>query len=56
MKEHSSDYRKVLDAEKQTVQHSSNPVWQDQQITCGQCRFSDQDIDTYPCAKCHTRH
>jgi hypothetical protein len=25
-------------------------------MTCADCRFNDQDIDTCPCAKCHTRN
>jgi hypothetical protein len=24
-------------------------------MTCDECRFNDQDVDTFPCAKCHTR-
>ncbi len=23
---------------------------------CKHCRFCDQDVDTYPCDRCHTRH
>lgn len=33
----------------------SRPVWQDQQMVCDQCQYTGQDIDTFPCAKCHTR-
>lgn len=40
----------------QTAPSFTKPVWQDQQMTCEQCRYNDQDIDTFPCAKCHTRH
>ena len=25
-------------------------------IGCDNCVYRQQDIDTYPCAKCHTRH
>jgi hypothetical protein len=26
------------------------------EMSCDECKFNDQDIDTFPCAKCHTRH
>jgi hypothetical protein len=26
------------------------------EMSCGDCNFNGQDIDTFPCAKCHTRH
>ncbi|MDX2480969.1 MAG: hypothetical protein QNK24_11625 [Desulfuromusa sp.] len=52
-----------------TIPHTSNsieptifltpnitkPIWVDQQMNCSQCKYNDQDIDTFPCAKCHTR-
>ncbi|TYO99894.1 hypothetical protein EDC39_10154 [Geothermobacter ehrlichii] len=31
------------------------PVWSDPDMTCDSCRYNDQDIDTFPCARCHTR-
>ena len=34
----------------------AKPVWNDQQMACDQCRYNDQDVDTFPCAKCHTRN
>jgi hypothetical protein len=34
----------------------SKPVWGTLEMTCDACNFNDQDIDTFPCAKCHTRH
>ena len=37
------------------VPNTARPVWADQNMTCENCRFRDQDIDTFPCAKCHTR-
>ena len=49
-------HRKSLGTEKLIVPSFIRPVWQDQQMTCGNCRFNDQDIDTCPCAKCHTRN
>ena len=30
------------------------PDYEDE--TCEYCTYGDQDIDTFPCAKCHTRH
>ena len=33
----------------------TKPVWVDPEMNCDQCQFNDQDIDTFPCAKCHTR-
>ncbi len=34
----------------------TRPVWNDAQVTCKECRYNDQDIDTFPCATCHIRH
>ena len=34
----------------------SKPVWGDVSMSCDECKSNDQDIDTFPCAKCHTRH
>ena len=33
----------------------TKPVWVDPQMNCDQCKYNDQDVDTFPCAKCHTR-
>lgn len=33
----------------------TKPVWVDPQMNCDQCQYNDQDVDTFPCAKCHTR-
>ena len=38
-----------------TAPNQSRPVWVDPQMNCDQCRYNDQDVDTFPCAKCHTR-
>jgi hypothetical protein len=38
------------------VPNIARPIWGDQQMSCDECGYNDQDIDTYPCAKCHTRH
>ena len=34
----------------------TKPVWGDIAMSCDECNYNDQDIDTFPCAKCHTRH
>jgi hypothetical protein len=34
----------------------TKPVWGNQGMSCEECKYNDQDIDTFPCAKCHTRH
>lgn len=34
----------------------TKPVWGDVAMSCDDCNYNDQDIDTFPCAKCHTRH
>ncbi len=34
----------------------TKPVWGDMEMSCGECSYNGQDIDTFPCAKCHTRH
>ena len=48
---------------KAKVQHATpkapnftRPVWGSLDMSCEQCSYNDQDIDTFPCAKCHTRH
>ena len=38
------------------VPNFSKPVWGEAAMSCDSCKFNDQDIDTFPCAKCHTRH
>ena len=35
--------------------NATKPVWVDPQMNCDQCEFNDQDVDTFPCAKCNTR-
>jgi len=56
MEEQQSGYSKALDAEKKLLISYIKTSSRDEQLSCRQCRFSDQDIDTYPCDKCHTRH
>ena len=34
----------------------TKPVWGELEMSCEDCKYNDQDIDTFPCAKCHTRH
>jgi hypothetical protein len=38
------------------VPNFTKPVWGDLQMSCEDCNYNGQDIDTFPCAKCHTRH
>jgi hypothetical protein len=49
---------KKLNKNKSTDERPSftKPVWGDLSMSCDECDFNDQDIDTFPCAKCHTRH
>ena len=45
--------------DKPVITHRSyfKPITQDfEDESCQYCTYSDQDIDTFPCAKCHTRH
>ena len=42
--------------ESQTTPNFTKPVWGNMEVSCEECKFNDQDIDTFPCAKCHTRH
>lgn len=35
--------------------NATKPVWGNPQMNCDQCQYNDQDVDTFPCAKCHTR-
>lgn len=56
MEEQQTGCSKTLDAEKPLLQNASKTSGRDEQLSCSQCRFSDQDIDTSPCDKCHTRH
>lgn len=34
----------------------TRPVWNTQQMSCQSCKYNGQDVDTFPCAKCHTRN
>jgi hypothetical protein len=36
--------------------HFTKPVWDNQDKSCEECDYNHQDIDTFPCAKCHTRN
>jgi len=31
-------------------------AWGTRNMSCEECNYNDQDIDTFPCAECHTRH
>ena len=52
------DLRKQNGKGKMTTATPSftKPVWGELEISCEECKYNDQDIDTFPCAKCHTRH
>ena len=56
MEKQHTGYSKTFDAEKPMLQNVTKTSGQDEPLSCRQCRFSDQDIDTSPCDKCHTRH
>ncbi len=39
------------------IQSYFKPITPDfENESCQYCTYCDQDIDTFPCAKCHTRH
>jgi len=56
MEEQRTEQAKSHEAVKLLTYSLTGSFWQDEKLTCSQCKFGDQDIDTYPCAKCHTRH
>jgi len=45
----------ALEPTTYTAPNFAKPVWIDPQMNCDQCQYNGQDIDTFPCAKCHTR-
>ncbi len=49
---------KKLDKSKLSKERPNftKPVWNNIEMSCDECNYNDQDIDTFPCAKCHTRH
>lgn len=56
MEQRRPEQHKAPPPEKTPTPNFSKPVWHDQQMSCEQCRYNGQDIDTFPCAKCHTRN
>jgi uncharacterized paraquat-inducible protein A len=56
MQEERRERRGSQNLVRQLNPNFTRPVWHDQQMTCENCRYANQDIDTFPCAKCHTRH
>ena len=54
--EKSSDKKSNKGQLSETTPNFTRPVWGDLEMSCEECNFNDQDIDTFPCAKCHTRH
>lgn len=55
MGEYTANPPQQLDQDQATLPSFTKPVWQDGQMNCDQCQYNGQDIDTFPCAKCHTR-
>ena len=49
--------KKQQQEEPVTFQNYFRPITPDfEEESCQYCSYCEQDIDTYPCAKCHTRH
>ncbi len=49
--------KRSRDSEMEVVMPQfTRPVWSETKIDCKECHYNDQDIDTFPCAKCHSRH
>ena len=42
-------------SEEVVMPQFSKPVWNETPMDCKDCHYNDQDIDTFPCAKCHIR-
>ena len=42
-------------SEKVEMPQFTKPVWNETPMDCKDCHYNDQDIDTFPCAKCHIR-
>lgn len=53
-----NDQNKKIGKKKisQELPNFTKPVWGNKEMSCDACNYNDQDIDTFPCAKCHTRH
>ena len=48
--------KKIRGSEKGIIlPHFTRPVWGEEKMVCKECNYNDQDVDTYPCAKCHVR-
>lgn len=49
--------KKLKPEEPVKFQNYFRPITPDfEEESCQYCSYCEQDIDTYPCAKCHTRH
>ncbi len=49
--------KKELKKREVMLNNFFKPVTLDfEEESCQYCIYSGQDIDTYPCARCHTRH
>jgi len=48
--------RRSRGSQSEIMPQFSKPVWDKDEMNCKKCHYNDQDIDTFPCAKCHIRH
>ena len=56
MEEQMVDRTRALRDTKPVIPADRRTGWKDPQMTCKECQYNDQDIDTCPCARCHTRN
>lgn len=52
----SPDKRFIKEPLSKETPNITKPIWGTQNMSCEECNYNEQDIDTFPCAKCHTRH
>ena len=50
------DKKLIKEQPSKRMPNFTKPVWGDLDMSCEYCNYNTQDIDTFPCAKCHTRH
>lgn len=50
------DKKAEANEQNKDLPNFTRPVWGQREMTCQECNYNGQDIDTFPCAKCHTRH
>lgn len=56
MREPRTDHGHHTGEPPMTQTRAGKQTWQNQELTCRECVYADQDVDTSPCAGCHTRH